>query len=175
MRPSDRLVKYGSEIPPIKGPRCRTCSKPIKDVDAPPGLCSAGCLDAADERLSHAAVRKLLVERDKGKCALCGQDTLRDRALADEAIQQGGKALDDALRLLTVTGDYRRKDVLEGRDLWDFDHITPTVAGGKNTLKNARTLCRPCHEKVSAGFASKRADSRKTKGSQWKKGRKFGR
>ena len=76
---------------------------------------------------------------------------------------------------------YRRKETPEARDIlvrlgapgidrishdgvWDADHIVPVVEGGGECgLDNYRTLCLPCHRKVTAQLRARIA---------WRKGRR---
>jgi hypothetical protein len=46
---------------------------------------------------------------------------------------------------------------------WHCDHIVPVYAGGgEATVENARTLCIPCHQRVSALQAAQRAAVRQS-------------
>ena len=46
--------------------------------------------------------------------------------------------------------------------LWDMDHIIPVVEGGGGCgLDNLRTLCIPCHRKVTKKLMVKLAENRK--------------
>jgi len=48
------------------------------------------------------------------------------------------------------------------RSLWDADHIVPVCeGGGECDLDNYRTLCVPCHRRVTAGLARRRAAARR--------------
>ena len=45
---------------------------------------------------------------------------------------------------------------------WDADHIVPVVeGGGECTLENMRTLCVPCHQRVTRELARRRASQRR--------------
>jgi 5-methylcytosine-specific restriction endonuclease McrA len=39
---------------------------------------------------------------------------------------------------------------------WEADHIVPVVEGGDSNLENVRTLCIPCHRKVTAALRDRR-------------------
>lgn len=46
---------------------------------------------------------------------------------------------------------------------WDADHIVPVVEGGGLCgLENYRTLCHPCHKRVTAELAGRLAEQRRT-------------
>lgn len=56
------------------------------------------------------------------------------------------------------------KPVYAGSHCWEMDHIVPVVEGGHNCgLENYRTLCIPCHKRVSAELAARRARERRLK------------
>lgn len=103
----------------------------------------------ARRRRGH--LRALVWERDRGICALCSLDV---------------PAMYDAYRLVydLVSGydcDYERR-LIRGRlrrlgfdypsnsMWWEADHIRPVVLGGGDEPGNVRTLCRPCHKRVTA-------------------------
>ena len=72
-------------------------------------------------------MRRKVLERDKGICALCGTDTLAGSPHYQE-------------RVLGRTGH-----------LWQADHIVPVIEGGGLCgLDGYRTLCVPCHKRVTA-------------------------
>jgi 5-methylcytosine-specific restriction endonuclease McrA len=42
------------------------------------------------------------------------------------------------------------------KSLWDADHVVPVVdGGGECDLSNMRTLCLPCHRKVTAALRAR--------------------
>ncbi len=46
---------------------------------------------------------------------------------------------------------------------WDADHIVPVVEGGGLCgLENYRTLCHPCHKRVTAELAARRAKNKRS-------------
>ena len=90
------------------------------------------CGDECCARNRPDWMRILVYARDQGVCALCGIDTKVDRA-------------------------YRGW----GGPRWEADHIIPvSEGGGLCGLEGYRTLCRPCHGKVS-GDLRKRLNARK--------------
>jgi 5-methylcytosine-specific restriction endonuclease McrA len=40
---------------------------------------------------------------------------------------------------------------------WDADHMVPVAEGGDHALDNIRTLCVPCHQRVTRELAKRRA------------------
>lgn len=55
-------------------------------------------------------------------------------------------------------------DDVWGRQLWETDHIIARVEGGSDRQENLRTLCVPCHKRVTAELAAKRAAERRDAG-----------
>lgn len=106
-------------------------------------------------------MRYLLHKRDKGVCALCGLDT--------DALQAEYKAARDNwkredFRLYNAKHDewLKAHGIPPGRtigDWWDADHINPVIEGGGECgLENFRTLCIPCHKKVTAELRRRMAN-----------------
>lgn len=98
-------------------------------------------------------MRFVLQQRDKGVCALCGVDTV---ALKEEyeTIRARLKQSHTYQFQEGETADFLKAHGIPwGRtssDWWDADHITPVIEGGGECgLDNYRTLCIPCHKKVT--------------------------
>lgn len=90
----------------------------------------------------HATVCKYVLKRDHGVCALCGTDTIALREEVDRLSVQDGF---DTLANLGYTGKYLKMRMR----LWCADHLIPFHKGGADELSNYRTLCYPCHVKVT--------------------------
>lgn len=97
-------------------------------------------------------MRFLLRRRDCGVCQICQVDT---KALQAEYNAHCKTLPPDPLRPWDRT-DYewlKAHGIPAGRsdsDWWDADHITPVIEGGGECgLDNYRTLCIPCHRKVT--------------------------
>ena len=113
--------------------------------------CSEECSEKWQMRTSPAYVRFLLRRRDRGVCALCKVDTI--------AIQNEYEKLPKRNPLWDDHSSEPRREFLKqhgipwGRastDWWDADHIVPVIeGGGECDLSNYRTLCIPCHQKVT--------------------------
>jgi 5-methylcytosine-specific restriction endonuclease McrA len=130
-------------------------------------------------RRRQAALRREVFARDKGCCSLCGLDTeaLRSayaaakaqvygawryerteaemhlsgtRALIDIALRHRGqiKAVDDRLRALGFE---------PGHAFFECHHALSVEEGGECALVNAITACVPCHRRLSAEHAARRA------------------
>lgn len=150
---------------------CRWCQKRV-----PKGRrawCSQECIDEYLIRSDGKFARFKVYQRDHGVCAICGLDVSRIEIdldvrrrinfgyynecglwpLADESIRAYRRAL------ATAGFDL-------GKSLWEADHIKPVCEGGGECgLDNLRTLCVPCHKRVSADLAQKRAIDRRTQNS----------
>jgi 5-methylcytosine-specific restriction endonuclease McrA len=56
----------------------------------------------------------------------------------------------------------RRLGIQPGRSFWEADHVVPVVEGGGGCrLENLRTLCVPCHKRVTRALAARRAEARR--------------
>lgn len=85
-----------------------------------------------------------VLKRDDCRCELCGVDTFAAHR-AEES---------DPSR--------RRRAVAMKLETFDMDHRVPVVEGGGSCgLDNLRTLCRPCHKRVTAELAARRAAARR--------------
>jgi hypothetical protein len=118
--------------------------------------------------------RRLVAERDGGVCAMCGTDTEKLRTEYRNALFAacwGDRPPSFVPRAGTV------ESIVKGqpdapkrpagfpspdRSWWEADHIVPVVeGGGECDLSNFRTLCCPCHKKVTAELARRRAKQRR--------------
>jgi 5-methylcytosine-specific restriction enzyme A len=117
---------------------CRWCS-----LEVPPRrytFCSAYCVHEWKLRSQPGYLREQILKRDKGICAHCGIDALREH-----------------LRMKRARGDRRADLMLHWglktrwrKSLWDADHIVPVMeGGGECDLDNIRTLCLRCHRVVT--------------------------
>ena len=126
-----------------KGPNgrglCRWCGKEV-----PPGkktFCNDDCVHEWKIRTQPAYARKLVFQRDKGRCALCGETKFGGR----QANYRG------------VVLSYKSP-----RPIWCMDHHRPVVEGGGECgLDNLRTLCVECHKGETAKLAARRAEARR--------------
>ena len=117
---------------------CRRCGQEV----SPPRrtFCSEVCVHEWRLRTDSNYLREQVFRRDRGICALCATDTIK---------------LASSLRRLNWRGRKRRCAELgipytRLRSPWDADHITPVAeGGGECDLANLRTLCIPCHRRVT--------------------------
>lgn len=144
---------------------CRWCGHEV-----PKGRilwCSQACVDEFVVRKGDGRAAKLVFERDKGVCALCGLDCgaleeIDDAARSRVLVLAGGP--DRAEKRLhsgharALAAVLRRAGFNQGQRPWQVDHIAPVVEGGGACgLENLRTLCTPCHKRVTADLAARRA------------------
>jgi 5-methylcytosine-specific restriction enzyme A len=118
---------------------CRWCSLEV------PGrrftFCSDYCVHEWKLRSQPRYLREQILKRDRGICAHCGVDTVREQRKLKRA---RGSA---RLALMRHWGLNKRIR----KSLWDADHILPvTEGGGECDLDNIRTLCLRCHRLVTA-------------------------
>lgn len=96
--------------------------------------------------------------RDHGICAVCGVDCEFIKRIA-WVLQRRGDG--DAMWLVKVAWGFEGSSLggpwFIPRTLWEADHVVPLVEGGTNDLENYRTLCIPCHRRVTAELAYRRS------------------
>jgi len=138
-----------------KGPNgkalCRECGSEV-----PPGrrrtFCSQQCVDAWMVRTNPAHLRKVVFERDRGVCAICGADTVA----IEREVFDAPYAEQDTIRAKHGIPAHRY------RNFWDADHVVPVIeGGGECDVQNIRTLCIPCHVRATAELAARLAEKRK--------------
>ncbi len=99
-------------------------------------------------RSDPAYLREKAFERDRGVCALCGLDTIRE---FNHIRRLRGSGRARAFALHGLRPGMRRS-------LWDADHIVPvSEGGGECDLSNIRTLCLRCHRSVTGELRRRRA------------------
>jgi 5-methylcytosine-specific restriction protein A len=104
--------------------------------------CSKECSKAWRVRTSHAYMRYLVFQRDHGVCALCSADTV--------ALQKEYSRLPNSTERSHFRDQHGIPVGRSSSDWWDADHIVPVIeGGGECDLANFRTLCLPCHKKVT--------------------------
>jgi len=117
--------------------------------------CSQTCVDEFRREHDWVWIRSRVHERDHGVCEICGFDSDKMSRIKKHLHRDGG----------WVGSDYLRKWLWRigfhsGGHLWEADHIQPRVLGGMNSMDNLRTLCLPCHERVTTELAASRAADR---------------
>lgn len=146
-RPPRRLAEAGfvrqQELPvgPNGRPFCRWCQLEIV-ARRRKTFCSEFCVHQWRLRSDPGYLREQVFARDRGRCALCGMDTVT--AYAALRRSRG----DTRTAALAMWG---LKSVGARRTLWDADHVLPVAeGGGECDLDNLRTLCLLCHREVTA-------------------------
>lgn len=158
-----------------KGPNgralCRRCG-----TEVPKGrrtFCSAACVHEWQLETNPGYCRSQVFERDHGVCALCGLDTVawaRKRLEELDQIKQKyhtrtgpGPTLSDSIFAWKENNGTPYSRTLNwNTGLWDMDHVTPVVEGGGLCgLDGYRTLCIPCHRKVTAELRARLAKRNK--------------
>lgn len=135
-------------------PRCRWCWG-----SCPKGrrtFCGDECVEEYRGLVDWNFVRRQVRKRDQGICAICDTDTVwlqsAMRAMRKEMSQEDCGHLMRALGFRTFN--------FHGQP-YEVDHIKPRADGGDNQLANLRTLCCPCHKRVTAEFARVRAERKR--------------
>lgn len=134
---------------------CRFCEKEVR----PPKrtFCSAECVHEWKLRKSSSYVRYCLFKRDKGVCAICGCSAFLLKQEGKRMLKDGKKQEYFAFAK-SLDMPARRKS------WWDADHIVPvSEGGGLCGLENYRTLCVPCHKKVTKVLQRRLVSKRKFK------------
>jgi 5-methylcytosine-specific restriction enzyme A len=115
-------------------------------------FCSDACVHEWRLRSSTSYLRDCVLERDRGVCGICGLDTVR--------LRRRVMRLPFAKRMLEIRRLQQEGLASRGRKTWwEADHILPVVEGGDSNLENIRTLCIPCHRKVTAELRARRRRS----------------
>ena len=112
-------------------------------------FCSDACVHEWRLRSSSSYLRECVFERDKGICAICRNDTHRQRR---QVMRMPFGERMRALKALQAAGIIHK-----GRKTWwEADHILAVVEGGDSNLDNVRTLCIPCHREVTRALRERR-------------------
>jgi 5-methylcytosine-specific restriction endonuclease McrA len=139
---------------------CRQCG-----AEVPRGrrtFCGETCVDDWAARHSPTLMRQRVFRRDRGVCALCGIDSaVLGMALKAEWQRVKYASTPEQQR---ERAEFRRRYrwFFRRRTYWDADHIVPVVEGGSEcSLANIRTLCVPCHQRVTKEQTRNRASRRR--------------
>jgi len=179
MAEANRIPKKAGWCNPSKLPKgpngrpcCRQCGKECPT--ARNTFCSPACVHAWKLTTDPGYQRAHVFERDHGICSSCSLDT----AALERSFREAKRALyrerHHGGSLPHVSSDvwrwgYREVDerlralgFIAGRSFWEMDHIVPVVEGGGGcSLDNLRTLCRPCHVRVTRELRARMAVNRK--------------
>jgi 5-methylcytosine-specific restriction enzyme A len=103
-------------------------------------FCSEYCVHEWKLRSQPGYVREQIFQRDRGRCAHCGVDAIREHS---KLKRSRGAAREALMRHWGLKTKVRKS-------LWDADHILPVAeGGGECDLDNIRTLCLRCHRSVT--------------------------
>lgn len=135
-----------------KGPNgrgfCKGCEKEV-----PRGRrcwCSEECVEEQLIRSNPAHARVLVFRRDAGVCTRCSIDTELVKAESDRLRDRVNEVLPNICKGYAAKVGFLRALGFGSAHLWEMDHIVPvSEGGGECGLENLRTLCIPCHKKVT--------------------------
>lgn len=138
---------------------------------------SADCVHQYKLKSDPGYLRDCVERRDHEVCAICGRDCralfrelqkLHDAARRDYTAEVGAACQSRFEELAAegfpFTGHWPGFYLTQGK-LWQADHIIPVAEGGGECgLDNMRTLCTPCHKKVTAELRDRLRQSRALQG-----------
>lgn len=130
---------------------CRWCHGEVPKGSR--SWCSTDCIDQYWVRASGVEVRRQVLKRDRGVCAICEIHAEKLRRVMYHAERHYWKGIN----VLTAITPIGRFDAFAG-SYWQPDHIVPvSEGGGMCGLENYQTLCTPCHVDETAKLARRRA------------------
>ena len=123
---------------PSGRPLCRWCMGKVK----PPKrtFCSPECVHQYKLRSNWTYCKRFVAKRDKYICQICRVDC--------RALKKVLQSLPPKARLKEAERLGISQHRLQGKVLYDIDHIVPVVEGGGMTgPEGLRLLCIPCHKR----------------------------
>lgn len=167
--------------------KCRWCGKDVPKGRK--SWCGQECVNQYLMRSSAAHVRAMIKQRDHGICAICGIDADAEYRKWISSVQEISRMADRLATAsrwnLDAAGHFENTQYPDGKSVrnfreylkakyapgnwtpgrrsgWDADHIVPvSEGGGECDLSNYRTLCHPCHKKVTKELAARLSAKRK--------------
>ncbi|CAL1546880.1 unnamed protein product [Lymnaea stagnalis] len=131
-------------------------------------LCSYACMDKYWILTKAGYCRDQIYDIEHGICRLCHYDThaiftqikiVKDFAARAKLVNAS------PYNVLTAKQKQKMVENPQAGQFWHLDHITPVwQGGGLCDLDNMRTLCTPCHLKVTRKQAGERANVKKLSG-----------
>lgn len=139
----------------------RSCCRWCRGLVTPPRstFCSAECVHEWKLRTSTGYLRKCVLKRDKGICAVCKVNTRAvtkgfRRPLKNETKEQWKR------RVAKVKKQYGIPK--HRKTFFDVDHIVPVYEGGGECgLSEVQLLCIRCHKLKTKLEAKKRSSAKK--------------
>lgn len=137
-------------------PLCRYCGDPVESPRK--SWCSDDCVEAAKVHCGWSSViRAVVFRRDGGVCCVCGVDT-ESLGIELRRAREDSRSVRRWVGDPVVMGDLERRGYRRDRTIWEADHVVPVVEGGGGCgLEGYRTLCRPCHVRVTAELRTRLA------------------
>jgi 5-methylcytosine-specific restriction protein A len=144
-----RKLKYSKTGRPL----CRYCDKEV----FPPKrtFCSKACVHEWRLRTSSSYVRRCLLLRDRGICGICSIDTVKLKKTGKQILKEYGR---EAYWKFAKSFNMPP----ERKSWFDADHVVPVAEGGGECgLEGYRTLCPPCHKRVTKQLQNRLAKAKK--------------
>lgn len=88
----------------------------------------------------QAAMRRYLVDRDKGICAGCGMDAELLKEVLYHGRRKSARGFTEWCKSKAIPCGYHYH-------VWEADHIIPVSEGGEHHEDNLQILCLNCHHK----------------------------
>lgn len=134
-------------------PFCRWCR-----CELPEGRTAwcRGCRHLALVLMSWGSIKSRVFDRDHGVCAMCGWDLERLHTILwnMRSMRWGSDNIHDYEAASRWAHEFFGLKLRQ--KFYDVDHIVPMWAGGRIGLSNLRTLCRPCHRRVTKETMARR-------------------
>jgi len=175
MAETNRIPAKAGWCSPSKLPRgpngralCRQCGSEVPKGSR--SFCSTACVHSWKLTTDPGYQRKQVFERDRGVCSMCGLDTealLRAYHEARQAAYRESTGRDVEPHYSSfwwrvgydeTNARLRALGFIPGRSCWEMDHVLAVVEGGGGcSIDNLRTLCVPCHRKVTRELRARRS------------------
>ena len=139
--------------------RCRWCWGEVAPYRQT--FCSDACVEEYRLECDWGFARSRVFNRDGGVCAMCEADTKWLQEIVRH-MRAAWRTDPNAIPSAVWVAWARRMP--GGRSCgspWEADHILPRHDGGSDHPDNLRTLCIPCHQRVTREFAAERARRRR--------------
>jgi 5-methylcytosine-specific restriction endonuclease McrA len=144
--------------------QCRYCKEDVKRYNKKARtFCSPTCVHEFKIRANPSYAREQVYKRDKGVCQLCGLNCSTFFAGLHKALKGvKGKDRDQAACNYFKAFDVEMVPWKHRSTFYDIDHIQQVASGGGECgMDNLRTLCLPCHRRVTKQFMAEHREAKR--------------